>query len=406
MTRTWPRIKDVLSFRDFRHLLGLRLTTQFGDGLFQAVLVGSVVFSPEKQSTTVGFAKALAILVIPYSAIGPFAGVFIDRWPRRAILIATPLVRAAAAFLVVPGAGATIPFYAGALIVLSANRFLLTTASSITPKLVPSRDLFTANSVSTVSGTFTRFIGVVVAGQVVDATGYVPVVAVTAAVWVLTSWFASRIETDLSAARPAGTLRTELARVSGELRDGARRLVRTTRAIAPIASVMWNQLLNGLILVLALVVFRDRFDRGVGSFSWLVGATGVGILFGLATVNFLEDRMSRRAMIATSFVVSGVPMVAISLGVNRYDMLVGSFLLGLSFAWMKIPADTMTQEAVPDRYRGRVFALYDLAQNMAGVVAALVAIALVHSVSVEILVAATGVGFLLWVPVIMRWLDR
>src|SRR5256714_12780418 len=106
------RVRDVLSRRDFRHLLGLRLTTQLGDGLSQAVLVGSVVFSPTKQSTPVGFAKALAILVIPYSSIGPFAGVFIDRWSRRMILVATPLVRAAVAFLVIWGVGAPVPFYA------------------------------------------------------------------------------------------------------------------------------------------------------------------------------------------------------------------------------------------------------------------------------------------------------
>src|SRR5438094_7543328 len=118
MSGTWPRVKEVLSFRDFRHLLALRLTTQLGDGLFQAVLVGSVVFSPTKQSTTVGFAKALAILVVPYSCIGPFAGVFIDRWSRRAILVATPLARSALAFLVIAGVHRPVPFYAGALLVL------------------------------------------------------------------------------------------------------------------------------------------------------------------------------------------------------------------------------------------------------------------------------------------------
>ena len=48
---TFARVKNVLSSRDFRQLVGLRLATQFGDGLFQAVLVGSVVFSPTKQST-------------------------------------------------------------------------------------------------------------------------------------------------------------------------------------------------------------------------------------------------------------------------------------------------------------------------------------------------------------------
>jgi MFS family permease len=402
---TTERFRTVLHGRDFRRLLALRLSTQLGDGLFQAVLVGTLVFSPEKQSTSVGFAKALAILVVPYSLIGPFAGVFIDRWSRRMILVATPLARAAFALLVIGGVHPAVPFYAGALFVLSANRFLLTTATSVIPKLVPADDLLTANSLSTVSGTFTRFIGVVIAGALVDRIGDAPVVVATAAVWVVTSFFAMRIQTDLSAKRTTTeSLSRDLLRVTRELRAGAARLLHTPRALAPIASVTWNQFLNGLMLVIALVVFKDRFHKGVGSFSTIVGAGGVGILFGLATVNLLEGRMSRRGMIALSFALSGASLVAVAWFINRYDIFAASFVLGLAFAWLKVPADTMTQESIPDQYRGRVFALYDLAVNMAGVIAALIAIGLVRTLPESVFVFGTGVAFLAWTPVAMRWL--
>jgi MFS family permease len=402
---TLARVRGVLSFRDFRQLVWLRLATQLGDGFFQAVLVGSVVFSPTKQSTTVGFAKALAILVIPYSSIGPFAGVFIDRWPRKLILVATPLVRGVLAFLVIGGTSPAVPFYAGALLVLSGNRFLLTTASSIVPRLVPSRDLLMANSVTTVSGTFTRFVGVAIGGPVVDAVGYPPVIVATAAAWAATAFFAARIRSDLSPERPAAAgIVEDVARVARDLRDGARRLIHTPRALAPITSVTWNQFLNGLMLVMSLVVFRDRFHKGVGSFSSVVAAGGAGVLLGLVTIGSLEGRFQRRTIMAGSFVLSGIPLVLVAGVINRYDVLMASFLLGLAFAWLKVPADTMTQEATPDRYRGRVFAIYDIAQNMSGVVSALLAIALVKTISVEWLVAAVGVLFLAGTPWILRWL--
>ena len=142
------RAREALSSADFRRLFAARIASQLGDGLFQAVIVASVVFSPEKQSTTVGFARATAVLVVPYSVLGPFAGVFIDRWRRRRILVLTPLVRAVAALLLLPGTGAAAPFYAGALIVLSANRFFLVTAGTVTPKLVVFEDLLVANSLN------------------------------------------------------------------------------------------------------------------------------------------------------------------------------------------------------------------------------------------------------------------
>src|SRR5207248_10029322 len=111
---------------------------------------------------------------------------------RRMILVVTTLARAAFAFLVVAGVHPVVPFYAGALFALSANRLFLTTASSIVPKLVPSDDLLIANSLSSVSGTFIRFVGVVFGGSLVDPIGAGPIVVATAAVWLLTAFFAAR----------------------------------------------------------------------------------------------------------------------------------------------------------------------------------------------------------------------
>ena len=60
--------------------MAIRLISQTADGLLQAALVASLVFSPEKQHTAAGFAAASTILFLPFSLIGPFTGVFIDRW--------------------------------------------------------------------------------------------------------------------------------------------------------------------------------------------------------------------------------------------------------------------------------------------------------------------------------------
>ena len=50
----------------------------------------SCSWRPTEQSTAAGLARATAILVVPYSVVGPFAGVLIDRWSRRLILRYTP----------------------------------------------------------------------------------------------------------------------------------------------------------------------------------------------------------------------------------------------------------------------------------------------------------------------------
>src|SRR4029078_8978815 len=75
--------------------LWIRLCGQGGDGIFQAALVASVVFNPDQQNTAQGLLAASAVTILPYNPPRPFVGVFIDRWPRRAILTIAPLLKVA-----------------------------------------------------------------------------------------------------------------------------------------------------------------------------------------------------------------------------------------------------------------------------------------------------------------------
>ena len=77
------RVRSALRSGDFRRLLWIRLCGQGGDGIFQAALVASVVFNPDQQNTAKGLLAASAVTILPYTLLGPFVGVFIDRWPRR-----------------------------------------------------------------------------------------------------------------------------------------------------------------------------------------------------------------------------------------------------------------------------------------------------------------------------------
>jgi hypothetical protein len=151
---TLERTRGALRSPDFRRLFLVRVASQFADGLFQVSLIASVVFSPDEQSTTVGLFKAAVIIAVPFSVIGPFTGVFIDRWPRRRILTIAPWIKTALVWLVLfDPVHAAVVFYAGALIVLSVNRFFLATAQAVVPRLVPAEDLLMANSLATVGGT-------------------------------------------------------------------------------------------------------------------------------------------------------------------------------------------------------------------------------------------------------------
>jgi MFS family permease len=404
------KARGALAGADFRRLFTLRLLSQSCDGLFQASLVASLVFSPENQDTAAGFFRATLIIALPFTVIGPFAGVFIDRWRRRRILQIAPLAKAAAALLVLVEPGhAGVPFYAGALLALSINRFFLTTTNAVVPRLVATRHLLMANSIATVGGTVSFLTGVFVGGKVVEATEESWVVIAATAGWLIVAGIATRLGSDLrphQALAPTDHLGRELGRVGAELREGARRLLRAPRAIGPITSITLDQIGQGLLLTLSLVVFRSRFAEGVGSFSNLVGVGGLGVLTGVLTAGWLEQRFRKERIVAGAFVIGGVVTAAVAFHIVGWTILAASYTIGLTFAWKKVAVDTLVQEALPDGYRGRVFAIYDIAYNMARVAAGAIAVGLFPVLGEGGSLIVIGAVFVLWTPVLPAWIGH
>jgi MFS family permease len=339
-------------------------------------------------------AKAYAILVVPFSLVGPLTGVFIDRWSRRRILAFTPLIRAAATFALVPFSGTGWPLYAAALVVVSLNRFFLSTASAVMPGLVPEPYLLVGNSMSSVGGTVATFVGIVAGTKLAGPLGEPGLLALTGAIYPCSALLAARIRRPMRPARPDASILEHASRVATELRSGARRLVATPAA------------LGSIVTVLSVVVFKERFRETVASYGNLLAAGGAGVLAGTLTVGWLESRISKVGIVTVAFLAAGVVSLAVAPAIVGLTILGLSFVLGLTFAWRKIPVDTIVQEAVPDRFRGRVFAVYDILYSGSRVLAALAAVVLVPHVSTGWLVAGVGLVYLLWTPVLPRWVRR
>ena len=156
-------LRVLLRFADFRRLLAVRLLSQGADGVYQVALATYVVFSPEKQTSAAAIASAMAVLLLPYSLLGPFAGVLLDRWRRRQVLLYGNLLRALLA--VRHGRAdrsATVPdwlFYVSALSVTAVNRFVLAGLSAALPRVVDAERLVMANSLSPTAGTLAATAG-------------------------------------------------------------------------------------------------------------------------------------------------------------------------------------------------------------------------------------------------------
>src|SRR6201993_2198629 len=147
---------------EFGRLLTVRIVSQFGDGLFNAGLAGAILFNPERAATPWRIAGSFAVLFLPYSLLGPFAGALLDRWDRRFVLVGANAARTAlitgVGVMLVVGADAR-PILAGALLVNGVSRFVTSGLSAALPHVVPRDQVVTMNAVATAIGAAATFLG-------------------------------------------------------------------------------------------------------------------------------------------------------------------------------------------------------------------------------------------------------
>ena len=158
--------------------------------------------------------------------------------------------------------------------------------------------------------------------------------------------------------------------------------------------------------MLSVVVFKNEFRQGVASYGRIVGAGGVGVLVGSMTVGWFEGKLAKPKIMSLAFALAGAICLAGSVHIAGPSIILISFTLGLTYPWRKVPADTIVQESIPDRYRGRVFALYDMMFSLPRVIAAALAILLIPHLSSCLYVAVVGAAYLLWAPLPPRWIRR
>ncbi|HYB82312.1 MAG TPA: MFS transporter, partial [Mycobacterium sp.] len=154
--------RSVRSLPDFWRLLQVRMASQFGDGLFQAGLAGALLFNPDRAADPMAIARAFAVLFLPYSLLGPFAGALMDRWDRRLVIVGATVGR----LILIAGIGTILAFRAGdiplLLAALMANglaRFVASGLSASLPHVVPREQVVTMNSVATAAGAIAAFLG-------------------------------------------------------------------------------------------------------------------------------------------------------------------------------------------------------------------------------------------------------
>ncbi|MFD8011038.1 MFS transporter [Streptomyces sp. NPDC058955] len=378
-------LRVLLRLRDFRRLLAVRLLSQCADGVYQVALATYVVFSPEKQTSPAAIASAMAVLLLPYSLVGPFAGVLLDRWQRRQVFLYGNLLRAllaAGTALLVLAAVPDWLFYASALSVTAVNRFVLAGLSAALPRVVDEERLVVANSLSPTAGTLAATLGggLAFGVRLLADDSDAAVVAFGAVLYLCAALASLRIPRTLLGPDPDQVpprLSTALASTARGLVAGVRHLSERRPAARALTAVGLMRFCYGALLVAVLMLCRYTWSttesEGLGLLGIAVATSGAGFFAAAVISPWAVGRFGPFGWMIVCSAAAAVLVPALALPFAPTPFLVAAFVLGLITQGAKIATDTVVQTHVDDAFRGRVFSLYDVLFNVAFVAAAGVA---------------------------------
>lgn len=388
-------------------LTAVRFSGQFGDGLFQAALSGAILFNPERESNPAAIAAGFAVLLVPYSVIGPFAGAVLDRWDRRAVLLWANIVRivliALTSVLLCTGVDET-PILLLALTTVGVSRFILAGVSASLPHVVRQSWLVPMNSLlATIGSGFAAagaglavaIIGIVGAGDVGSGVAVGSAVSASIVGALAAVRFAPRSlgPADLPTPAPAGSTskqpapagttskqpapapagttakqRSAVREVASGLQSGVRAVWQSPGVTTAMAGIGAHRIVFGINTLIMVLILRETahsgLPGGLAGFGVAVGATAAGMLLAALLTPLILPRTGRTRAIVGALILAIIVQVTFVSAVTQASLLIGAFVLGLAGQTVKLSGDAAMQIEIDDAHRGRVFALQDTVFNI------------------------------------------
>ncbi len=376
--------------RKLRPLLRTRWTGQFTDGVFQSALASFILFSPERQASALNAAIAFAVVLLPYSVIGPMVGTLLDRFSRQRAVLFANLTRSLTltyiAFLIFQGrTGIELTIFV--LIAFGVNRLILAGLSAGLPLVAPRGSLIAANALAVTGGS----VWVVMGGglgllirRITDtfasadhADGYLILAA--SAGYLTAALFAAVMKKSEIGPLPHQVRKASIAEGFIEVREGFKFLaVHQDAARGIIATAIHRGGITALTLT-AMLLERNTFNDPQDSEA---GLAGLSIALSFAAIGFTigaliaplgvrwtgRHRWMRLSMFAAAF---GTSILVIDR--NQILLCAAAFTTGLFGQSVKVTNDALVQSKISDEFRGRVFAVYDVVVNSSIVSFAIIA---------------------------------
>ncbi len=388
-----PYLRVIRSPRYFPLWLG-QIISNLGDTLNYVALV-VLVFRLSHSGLAV---SALVLAeIVPTLLLGPIAGVVIDRFDRRRVLIAVDSLRAVLVLALALTHALWAVYVLAALLAVGSTLFN-PALQAVIPSLLTDEERLAANSVAWSSGRLVQIIGASGAGGLIAWAGTTPAFLVNAASFAFSAAMLAR----LSLPARQGPLRG--GGLAGWLRDAGEGVAYARRdpflaRLVPVQAL--TSLATGATSALLVVLASRHLHLASQGFGWLLAAIGVGALVGPFLSNRLTGgRYLDMRLLFVPYIIRGIGDIALGLVMGLPWALAILFVYGLNTSTGVVASHSILQTVIPDRVRGRVFTLLDvtwaamrlLSLGLGGLLADRLGISAVYLIGGALLTLAGALG--------------
>ncbi|HET7840655.1 MAG TPA: MFS transporter [Terriglobia bacterium] len=321
------------------------------------------VFSLAMETTHSGLVVSGVLLsrAIPAVMAGPIAGVLLDRFDRKRIMIASDLIRAIVALGFVATLRYRAPWllYALSALLMFASPFFTSGRTSILPTITNKEELHTANSLTQTTQWTTLTIGTMAAGLSAAALGFRWAFILNSLSFLFSAVCISqlRVEGSFRAKRTALT-ENRVVRPWHEYKEGLR-YMKSSPLILGIALVGVGWATGGGAAQILFTLFGEQvFNRGPAGIGIIWSFAGVGLLCGGAVGHYMGKRISftsYKRTISICYVIHGGTYVLFSQMQRFWAALLFIALSRAAVAVSSVLNVSQLLRHVPDEFRGRVF---------------------------------------------------
>ncbi|MGI9647592.1 MAG: MFS transporter [Acidimicrobiia bacterium] len=377
--------RALLGIRDFRMLWAGQVVSSFGDALTNLALL--LTAQRLTGSTSAVAATAIAIAV-PQLTFGLLAGVYVDRWDRKKVMVISDIVRAVLVlgFLLVSSADQMWLLYVVAFLQASIGTFFLPARTAMMPTVVPADGLLGANSLSEMSRIVAGVAGTAAAGLIAGVAGSIsPVFWIDAVTFLVSAAAVARITVDAS---PPAT--SEQPAVVQELREGLG-FVRRSRLLLGVLTGGGVVMLGlGAVNVLLVPFVIDDLAIDEAWFGALELAQVSSMVAAGALLAVLAGRVKPTYVISTGMMAVGAVVAAMALVGNVWHLILLMFAVGWVITPLQASVQTIVQRTVPGDKLGRVGAVLSTVMTATGVVSMAAAGVVAGAIGVRSVFALAG----------------